>query len=554
MTAAWNRPQRLPVFFDLPDVPPDARIRIRAGMTPLRLALAIIHSGGWHAAVGGLLLVVFNVANTLVPLAVGAAIDRGIGPITRGVAPAAALAEFLLWAGVIAGLFVVVNLSYRFGGRMGWFSMQRAQYELSARVLERLLDARGVAGPAQLPGRMLSVATSDSTRSCSALYFAIYPLGNVVAIAVAAVSLFAIAPPLGLLVVVGAPLLLGAMALVAAPLRARTEQEQDAVADASATAADLVAGFRVLSGIRAGRAAAEHYRGASRAALRRSLAATTAEATVIGVDSALTAVFAGVITVTAAVAAFAGTISVGELIAAAALAQLVLQPLRELSEIGATLGAQVLASAGRIVHVLQLEPHPAALGSAPVPTAPRIGVGGIEIHPGDFVAIDPAVVDADRAMAAFGLRTTDAEVTLDGRTLHTHDPGAVRRMMLVAPHHADLLERTVRENVGAGPRARAALHTACCESLEHELPLGFDTPLGDGGRTLSGGQRQRVALARAVANDAPVLVLHEPTNAVDSVTEHAIAGRLHAARIGRTTIVFTSSPALHAVADRSLRA
>lgn len=565
---AWDPPRRLPVFFDVPDVPPGPRITLRAGTSPLRLAGAVVRSGGWVAAVGCLLLVTYNTAFTLVPVALGAAIDRGVGPVTEGASASEALGEFLLWAGVVAGLYVVINLTYRFGGRMGWYCVQRAEYELSARVVERVLDVRGTAGPPQLPGRLLSVATSDASRTCSALYFAIYPLGTVVGILVATVSLFVIHPVLGLAVVVGAPLLLAVMAVVARPLRARTEREQETVADASGTAADLVAGYRVLAGIHAQRAAAAHYREVSRSALRGSLASNAAEGALIGTNAVLTGLFAGAVTVVAAVLTLDGAISVGGLVAAAGLAQLLLQPLRMLVEEAATLGAEVLASAGRVLALLGLDPHPAALGTAPVPGSPRLRItsvpldGPVDVGRGELVALDLGAAHADALVGVLtlGSRGDDPsgpEVLLDERPLHEHDPAAVRRTVLVAPHHADLLEPTLLANVLPRPDsdpalARAALLAARCESLEQELPHGYDTRIGDGGRTLSGGQRQRVALARALARDAPVLVLHEPTNAVDAVTEHDIAERVRHARRGSTTLVLTSSPAFHAVADRSI--
>ncbi|MGW1934268.1 ATP-binding cassette domain-containing protein, partial [Streptomyces sp. NPDC001919] len=69
-------------------------------------------------------------------------------------------------------------------------------------------------------------------------------------------------------------------------------------------------------------------------------------------------------------------------------------------------------------------------------------------------------------------------------------------------------------------------------------------------RSLSGGQRQRVALARALAADRPVLVLHDPTTAVDTVTESRIAAGLREVRRDRTTVLVTTSPALLAVTDR----
>ncbi|MCB0896943.1 MAG: ATP-binding cassette domain-containing protein, partial [Nocardioidaceae bacterium] len=74
------------------------------------------------------------------------------------------------------------------------------------------------------------------------------------------------------------------------------------------------------------------------------------------------------------------------------------------------------------------------------------------------------------------------------------------------------------------------------------LPDGLDTVVAERGRTFSGGQRQRLVLARALAAEPEVLVLVEPTSAVDAHTEARIAARLHGHRAGRTTVVTTSSP------------
>jgi putative ABC transport system ATP-binding protein len=111
----------------------------------------------------------------------------------------------------------------------------------------------------------------------------------------------------------------------------------------------------------------------------------------------------------------------------------------------------------------------------------------------------------------------------------------------------------LRDNVQAAApadRVAAALVAADVDDVAAALPSGLDASLGERGRSLSGGQRQRVALARALACDAPVLVLHDPTTAVDAVTDARIATRIRDLRGGQTTIVVTSSPAHLAAADR----
>lgn len=94
------------------------------------------------------------------------------------------------------------------------------------------------------------------------------------------------------------------------------------------------------------------------------------------------------------------------------------------------------------------------------------------------------------------------------------------------------------------------MHAARADQVTEVLPEGADTQIAEQGSALSGGQRQRIALARALAVDAPVLVLHDPTTAVDAITEAEIAAGLREMHAERTTLVVTSSPALLEAADR----
>jgi putative ABC transport system ATP-binding protein len=143
---------------------------------------------------------------------------------------------------------------------------------------------------------------------------------------------------------------------------------------------------------------------------------------------------------------------------------------------------------------------------------------------------------------------------VDARAVDADD---VRRVLLTAPHSADLFDASVLENIDPtghpgvpSESARAAIHAAALGDVIETLPNGLATRVGEGGVMLSGGQRQRVALARALASRPPILVLHEPTTAVDSVTEALIAARLRHVRGGASTLVVTTSPTLLAVADR----
>jgi ABC-type multidrug transport system fused ATPase/permease subunit len=108
----------------------------------------------------------------------------------------------------------------------------------------------------------------------------------------------------------------------------------------------------------------------------------------------------------------------------------------------------------------------------------------------------------------------------------------------------DRLDVTGRGDVAA------ALETASAGDVLDALPEGLEAVVAERGRSFSGGQRQRLVLARALAAAPEILVLVEPTSAVDAHTEARIAARLRRHRSGRTTVVTSSSPLMLDAADR----
>jgi ABC-type multidrug transport system fused ATPase/permease subunit len=129
----------------------------------------------------------------------------------------------------------------------------------------------------------------------------------------------------------------------------------------------------------------------------------------------------------------------------------------------------------------------------------------------------------------------------------------VRRRIVVSDANSTLFSGELAAQLdlrGRGPDAvLAALHAASAEDVLQALPDGLETRVAERGRSFSGGQRQRLVLARVLAADPEVLVLVEPTSAVDAHTEARVADRLRALRAGRTTVVTTTSPLLLDRAD-----
>ncbi|GAB3507108.1 hypothetical protein GCM10027521_63230 [Amycolatopsis cihanbeyliensis] len=329
---------------------------------------------------------------------------------------------------------------------------------------------------------------------------------------------------------------------------------------------DLVRWLRVLKGIGAEAAAVARYRRTSRTSLAATLRAARAQAWHDGALLALTGVFIALVALVGGQLAMQGAISVGGLVAAVGLAQFLLTPFQIFSVVNAEL-AQGRASAERVASVLAAPPavSPGRAG-LPDPLAGTVRLRGVrhgalrgldlELAAGELTGVvttDPA--GATDLLACLG-REVDPErgsVELDGVPLAELSPEELRGAVLVAAHDADLFEGSLLDNVLAGAGAAGAeraLVAAAEDEVAQSLPDGRATRLTERGQSLSGGQRQRVALARALAAEAPVLALHEPTTAVDAVTEARIAAALAEVRAGRTTLLVTTSPALLAAADR----
>jgi len=120
---------------------------------------------------------------------------------------------------------------------------------------------------------------------------------------------------------------------------------------------------------------------------------------------------------------------------------------------------------------------------------------------------------------------------------------AERHFCYTHPMKSVLFSTSVAENIAyARPGARheeivAAAQAANAHDFITQLPQGYDTPVGERGMTLSGGERQRISLARAFLKDAPILILDEPTSAVDVRSEALIMEALERLMEGRTTLV-----------------
>ncbi|MBB4683332.1 ABC transporter ATP-binding protein [Amycolatopsis jiangsuensis] len=529
-----------------------------AGATTGRAVLRQAIGGQRKQVLLGVLLAVGHQGGeALVPVVIGVVLDRAV-------ADSSAL-TLVGWLAVLAVVFLVLSNSYRFGARAAERASVRAAHEIRLALSRRVLHPRGGAETGALAGELASVGVSDARRVGRVNAVLPFGVAGLSGLVVSAVVLLRMSVPLGLLVLLGTPPLLFLAHLIGKPLEKRSAVEQERAAHASGVAADLVSGLRVLKGIGAEPTAVARYRDTSQNSLFATIRAARAQAWHNGALLALSGIFIAVVALVGGSLAASGDITIGDLVAAVGLAQFLQTPFLIFSNVNAQL-AQGRASAARVAAVLNAPlAVPEGDGALPAPSTGRVELSAVShgklrgldltAEPGELLGVvttDPAA--ATDLLDCLG-RFADPKhgtVRIDAVDLSTVDPLEARATVLVAAHDADLFEGTLEENVRGGMAAvpDGVLAAAAADEVAGTLPEGTATAVTERGHSLSGGQRQRVALARALAADAPVLVLHDPTTAVDTVTEARIAEGLAQLRRGRTTIVVTTSPALLAATDR----
>ncbi|MDP4511000.1 ABC transporter ATP-binding protein [Nonomuraea turcica] len=488
---------------------------------------------------GAVLGSTWMVGLTLPPYLLSRAIDDGLTP---GRWPTLAG-----WAAALLGVGVV----NAWLGIMRHRTMTRVRMHAAFATVEAVVSQATRLGAALsrkvTAGEVVTIGFTDVTVIAQTLTITGPGVGAVLAYIVVAVLLLTVSPLLAVVVLAGIPLLV----VLAGPLmgRLRTAEttyrtRQGALA---ARFVDIAGGLRVLNGLGGKEVYAERYRRGSQhlRAEGYRVGAVTSWIQALGVG--LPTLFIGAVTWLAARMAVQGDLTVGELVAVYGYTAVLVVPVSFFIEGGYDL-SRGLVAARRVVQFLSLTPVPRGDAGAPSGAAMlRDQESGVEITPGTLTALVSARPAESAAVIDRLGRFAGPAALWDGTRLDEIDLTRVRERILVADNEADLFAGPLRDVVsGRGdPDDEAierALHAAVAQDIVRGLPDGLDSAIDPQGRNLSGGQRQRVRLARALLADPETLLAVEPTSAVDAHTEAAIAGRLRAARSGRTTVVTSTSP------------
>ncbi|WP_328620955.1 thiol reductant ABC exporter subunit CydD [Streptomyces sp. NBC_00354] len=468
-------------------------------------------------------------------------------------------------------------------GLLAWLTelaAHRASAAVKSQLRGRLLDRAADLGPGGLSGQQTGSLVALATRGVDALddYFSRYlpQLGLAVVVPVAVLARIVTEDWVSAaIIVVTLPLIPLFMVLIGMATQSRMDRQWRLLSRLSGHFLDVVAGLPTLKVFGRAKAQAESI---------RKITDDYRQATVRTLRIAFLSSFALELLATLSVALVAVTIGMrlvhGELDLYTGLVILILAPeaYLPLRQVGAQYhaAAEGLAAAEEIFEVLQT-PVAALGGAAPVPAAGlRIEMDGVAVRyegrggdsPGPVsLAVGPGECVALTGPSGAGkssliqvllgfVAPTAGRVRIAGADLASLSLEEWRQRIAWVPQRPHLFAGTIAQNVRlARPDASAdavteALKDAGAWEFVAALPRGVDTELGEGGVGLSAGQRQRLALARAFLANRPVLLLDEPTAALDGETEAAVVDAVRRLAVGRTVLLVAHRPALLAVADR----
>jgi ATP-binding cassette subfamily B protein len=526
----------------------------------------------WRFLLLGMVMAVgWSLGRVALPLFVRAGIDRGI---EQG-------ESLLRWALLIAGAGVLSSVCLGLRRYVAFRNARMIESRLRERVFDHMQRLHFSFHDANATGDLMSRANTDLQNFQDVITMIPLTTGQFLLVGASVVIMLVTEPVLAILALAALPLVNVLGRRFAQRLHPQVLGVQRESAELATVVEETVAGIRVVKGFGTEAERADALSVEAEDLRRESLGASFVRARYLPAMEIAPNV--GLIAVLGygGHQVLNGELTVGTLVSFNIYVLLLIQPLRMLGMTVAN--AQRAAAAGvRIDQLLQVEPRVVAPAAPLVlPDTARRGLVefndvsfgydpslpptlhglSLRLEPGESVALVGATGSGKSTVASLLPRFYDVAsgtVTLDGCDVRELEPQELRRAVSIVFEETFLFQTSVRDNIAFGDptasdeQVRAAAVLAGADEFISELPLGYDTEVGERGFSLSGGQRQRLSIARAILANPRVLILDDATSAVDPTKEHEIRDALNAAMESRTTLVIAHRPATIALADRVL--
>jgi len=380
------------------------------------------------------------------------------------------------------------------------------------------------------------------------------------------IYLFALAPRLALWLIVGIPVVITPLVLLARRVRTYSRTSQDRIADIGAIASETLGAMKIVQAFGQERREGARFTAAVNAGFDAARRRFGLRALLTAMVIALVFGAISLILLDAVHLVASGDLSGGSLAAFVFVAALVAGAFQSLSDVYGDL-LRASGAAGRLSELLAQQPEiaaPAQPRPLPEPARGAIEFDHVTFHyptrpevaalhdfslsvaAGEMVAVVGPSGAGKSTLFQLVERFYDPQrgtVRLDGVPLPEADPAAIRARIAMVPQETVIFGASARDNLRYGrwdasdDQLWAAAEAANAAEFLHALPDDLDTFLGEGGARLSGGQRQRIAIARALLRDSPVLLLDEATSALDAESERLVQQALERLMADRTTLV-----------------
>lgn len=496
----------------------------------------------------------------------------------------------LAWLGtliILTGFSLAIHAIFESGVWQGTYT--NVSYSLYTAVLKKVLSTKGNL----TTGETLTTLSSDPAQAAGLQTQIVSFISVISGIGFIAYLMFTTSIPLALTVLIGVPVMLGLLSLIVPKLAKRRSEQRELQGKLASLTTDMLSGLRVVRGLGSEAQFQRDYNALNQQVTQASIKVAAPAALLQTVEQTLPALLSIIIISYGATLVYAAELTPGQLLSFYGYAMLLAQPMRVFSWLMSTY-ARAKISLEKFEKILTVTP---VIADAQVTTSQinwaqaeiKEKTSGITINPTEITAlVGNNPVTTARLAESLGRLNTSETITIDGHNLLEIPIREIRKHLITSVATNHIFAGTLRDNV-AGATKRTwparnvkediwtdeiervlltethsapawpdendtqilnALNAADAHDILSSLSGGLDGLISEKGRSVSGGQRQRIALARALYANPDILILIEPTSAVDSHTESNITQKLSQWRKGKTTIIVTTSPLLLEHCDR----